>query len=263
MPRRAELLTHRLINRERKKRRLSPVRWSPIMYRLAKSHSRKMAKANRLFHSRRYALQGGENVCGGKGRLSPRSIFKSWMNSPGHRAWLLSPEVKTAAVGISSSRRSTYAAWSFSSQPIPWPKRKKGKQLRPIGRGITGWLTRLFFPYYVRLHPKLRPIRVGPDILHWLTLPLEWAIKLLSFGLSAALIVYGAHGIYVYFSRAEIFFKGDLAALFLSIQMPTQLQDVVEWMSVKGVQSWFIPAVFVALGIVLWYWFPRWLLRLV
>jgi hypothetical protein len=263
MPRRAELLTHRLINRERKRRRLSPVRWSPVMYHFAKSHSRKMAKAGRLFHTRRFALQGGENICGGKGHHSPRDFVKSWMDSPEHRAWLLSPKVQTAAVGISRSRRGTYAAWSFSAQPIPWPRRKKRKRLRPIGRGITGWLTRLFSPYYVSLHPKLRPIRVGPDILHWLTVPLEWAIKLLSFGLAAALIVFGAHGIYVYFSRLEVFFKGDVAALFLSIQMPAQLQSVVEWMSIKGAQSWFIPAVFVALGIVLWYWLPRWLLRLV
>jgi hypothetical protein len=261
MPRRAELRTHRLINLERKKRRLPPVKWSSVMYQLAKSQSRKMAKAGRLFHSRRYALQGGENVSGGRGRLSPKDFVRSWMKSPQHRAWLLSSEVKTAAVGISSSRRGTYAAWSFSAQPLPWPKRKKGRHFRPIGKGIRGWLTRLFSPYYVHLHRKLPPIRVGPDILSWLAFLLGWAVRLFSYALPAAVIIFGVHGIYVYFSRMEAFLEGNIASLFLVIQMPAGLQDAVEWMSLKGMQSWVIPAAFVAVGIALWYWLPRRLSR--
>lgn len=231
------------------------------MYQLATSQSRKMAKVGRLFHSSHYALQGGENVCGGKGHLSPKDFVRSWMKSPKHRAWILDPKVKTAAVGISSSRRGTYAAWSFSAQPLPQPKRKRGKHFRPIEKGIKGWLTKFFSPYYVFLHRKLPPVRVGPDIQIWFAFLLGWIIRLFSYVLPAAVIIFGAHGIYVYFSRMQAFLKGDIAALFLTIQMPAELRDMVEWMSIKGIQSWFIPAVFVAAGIALWYLLPRRLFR--
>ena len=114
-------IVHRLINEERKRRGLSWVRWSNEMYRLAKDQSNKMARAGRLFHSDRFALQGGENICGGKGHHSPRDFVTSWMRSPRHRAWILDPRVKTAGVGISSSRHGTYAAWAFSDQPLHQP----------------------------------------------------------------------------------------------------------------------------------------------
>ena len=146
MPTRPEQVTHRLINQKRKQRGLPPVKWSGKMYRLAKDQSNKMARAGRLFHSNRYALQGGENICGGKGHHSPRDFVTSWMRSPKHRAWLLDPRVKTAAVGISKSRHGTYAAWSFSDQPL--------FRLRRIRPGILGWLTKVFRPHYTVLRSQ-------------------------------------------------------------------------------------------------------------
>lgn len=88
------------------------------MYKLAKDQSNKMARVGRLFHSDRYALQGGENCWMGKGyseKALPKAIVDSWMKShAGHREWLLDPTVKTAAVGISRSRHGTFATWAFS-----------------------------------------------------------------------------------------------------------------------------------------------------
>ena len=217
------------------------------MYRLAKGHSNKMAKAGRLFHSGRYALQGGENICGGKGHHSPKDFVTSWMKSSRHRAWLLDVRVKTAAVGISDSRYGTYAAWSFSDQPlIRW---------RPI-KGILGWLYKLFHTTYWRWHwnPYRRKTYIlmsnKPRILSWLARAFGWLTQLLS----ASLVVLGIHGLWVYFSRTEASFGEDTARLFLAIQMPTQLQNLVEWMSLKGMQSWFFPAAIIVAGIILWRW---------
>lgn len=217
------------------------------MYRLAKGHSNKMAKAGRLFHSGRYALQGGENICGGKGHHSPKDFVASWMKSSRHRAWLLDARVKTAAVGISDSRHGTYAAWSFSDQPL--------FRLRRIRPGFWGWLTRMFRPHYTVLRsqrgePITRPLPSKPEILGWLTRVFKWSMKLLS----VSLVLLGIHGLWVYFSRIEASLAEDTLKLFLAIQVPSRFQNVVEWMSLKGMQSWFFPTAIIVAGIILWRW---------
>ena len=111
-------IVHGLINEERKRRGLPWVRWSQEMYVLAKGQANKMAKEKRLSHSNRYALKGGECCWGGEGyhaggeRLA-KDIFKTWMESPPHRAWLLNRTVKRAGTAITGSRTGTYAAWAF------------------------------------------------------------------------------------------------------------------------------------------------------
>lgn len=85
------------------------------MYKLAKSHAINMAKDGRVFHTSRYAFEGGECVTGGRGSRKPHDILLSWLKSPGHRQFLMDIRVKLAAVGIAYSRKGTYAAWSFSS----------------------------------------------------------------------------------------------------------------------------------------------------
>jgi hypothetical protein len=239
MPNRAETTTHRLINLERKRRGLRRVQWSGDMYKLAKSHSKKMAKAGRLFHTRRFALRGGENISGGKGHHSPKDFVRNWMGSPPHRAWLLDPRVKTAAVGISKSKHGTFAAWPFSDQPLHKPIKVK------------------LFKFKVRR---------GGGVLRLPT-------KLILICASIFAIVLGAHGVWVYFSRLELLFGGEASKLFLELEVPIRLQAPIEWMSLKGLQSWFIPAVFIVIGLVIWYWqsridvgdivnVPRWLRKL-
>jgi len=96
---------HRLINAERRRKGLHNVEWSREMYILAKDQADKMAKAGCLFHSNRFALEGGECCCGGKGYHSPESIVRSWIKSDKHRAWLLDDRVATGAVAISKSKK--------------------------------------------------------------------------------------------------------------------------------------------------------------
>lgn len=121
-PSEVERETQSLINRERKKRRIAPVAWSPYMYCLAKEVTKRhVGKGpNNLKHSNRYALQGGENLCTlSASNVSPKEIVKIWMNSrAGHREWLLDKRVKKAAVGISKGSRWAYVSWSFSERPL-------------------------------------------------------------------------------------------------------------------------------------------------
>jgi len=67
----------------------------------------------------------------------------------------------------------------------------------------------------------------------------------------AASIAFGVHGLVVYFSPLEVLFK-DPQQLFLEVEVPEAFRGAIEWMSLKGFQSWAIPAVFVGLGVVIW-----------
>jgi hypothetical protein len=220
------------------------------MYRLAKEQANYCAKVGRLVHSDRFAFRGGENLCGGKGNFSPKTIVKTWMRSKaGHREYLLSPQVRKAAVAIATSKHGTFATWSFSDQPpdphdCPYYKipRRKSKTLfkHKVKRG--GGMLRL-------------------------------PIKVILVCASLFSIVLGAHGIWVYFSRLELLFGGEASKLFLALEVPIRLRTVIEWMSLKGLQSWFIPAAFIVIGLVIWHWqsridvsdvvdVPRWLRKL-
>ena len=232
MPRRdAAGEVHNLISKERHKRGLSHVYWSREMYRLAKDQANYCAKVGKLVHSDRFAFRGGENLCGGKGNFSPKTIVETWMRSKaGHREYLLSPCVRKAAVAISTSKRGTYAAWAFSDQP-------------PDSHDC---------PYYKTPHLKSKtPFRLkvkgGGGMLRLPT-------KLILICASVFTIVLGAHGIWVYFSRLELLFGGEASKLFLALEVPVKLRTVIEWMSLKGLQSWFIPAAFIVIGLVIWHW---------
>jgi len=115
----ANSIVHKLINEERKKRGIPRVRWNQQLYYLAKQQADYCAKVGRLVHSNRFAFNGGENLCGGKGNMTPRMIVNTWLKSKaGHREYLLSPRVKSGGVAISKSRHGTYCAWSFSDKPV-------------------------------------------------------------------------------------------------------------------------------------------------
>jgi len=208
------------------------------MYVLAKDQSNRMAKAGRLFHSNRYALKGGENCWMGKGyseRALPKAIVNTWMKSKaGHREWILDPRVKTAAVAISRSRHGIFAAWAFSDQPL----HQHGKA-KPSGFKIPINLT----------IPLPRKLKEKADVE-----ALSLIGKLFLVCASVFLIILGSHGIWAYFNRLELLIGGGASKLFLVLQVPAWLQSPIQWMSLKGPQSWFIPAVFVVIGILLWYW---------
>lgn len=196
------------------------------MAHLARSQARYCAKRGKLIHSDRPALKGGENLCCGSRNMSPKNIVKSWMTSPGHRAWLLDSRVRSAGVGIARSKHGTYAAWAFSDQPISF-------------HNIIN-IPKIQIPF-LKHHKQ----RGGRGVLR---LPVK------VFLLCAAIIsiVLGVHGVWVYFSRLELLFGGNAAKLFLSVDLPERIRSMIEWMSMKGFQSWFIPTIFIILGLIIW-----------
>ena len=127
----ANSIVHKLINEERKKRGIPSARWNQELYYLAKQQTNHCAKVGRLEHSDRFAFEGGENLFGGKGNITPRSIVNAWLKSKaGHREYLLSPYVKSAGVAISKSRHGTYCAWSFSDKPVRQAQHHKTRRRR-------------------------------------------------------------------------------------------------------------------------------------
>jgi len=83
---------------------------------------------------------------------------------------------------------------------------------------------------------------------------LRFVIKIALIGAGILGVILGAHGLYIYFSRVEFIFSGkDPTDLFMAIGVPTWFGGMVEWATIKGLQSWFIPGCLVAGGIFLWY----------
>ena|ERR1700741_3426945 len=108
-----------LINQERDKRGLSPLRANARLSDAAQGHAKDMARRNYFSHTslsgasfvdriRRAGYfqdtrswQAAENIAWGTGRLAtPKAIVRSWMTSPGHRANILSPSLREVGVGV-------------------------------------------------------------------------------------------------------------------------------------------------------------------
>jgi uncharacterized protein YkwD len=110
-----------ILNVERSKRGLRPLRLNRKLAAAARGHSRAMAARHFFSHDslsggsfvdrirRTGYLRGarswnvGENIAWGSGSLgTPRSIGRAWMNSPGHRANILSRSFRAIGIGISA-----------------------------------------------------------------------------------------------------------------------------------------------------------------
>jgi uncharacterized protein YkwD len=134
---RSERKVIRLVNRIRARNHLPRVRRSKALMRSADYHSWDMLRANFFAHSsangqsmdqriRRFkpAARLGENLAwvprGRKGRNSARTVVRMWMNSPGHRAIILTPGFRRIGIGrrvgaLGSTRAIVYTA-DFSSR---------------------------------------------------------------------------------------------------------------------------------------------------
>ncbi len=105
---------HKIVNEERNQRGLPSVAWSDRLAGLAQSQADYSAEVGYMVHSDRYAFEGGENLVSTDwGGLSARAAVTSWLGSPPHREYLLSPRVQSAGVGYSSKNGKTFAAWAF------------------------------------------------------------------------------------------------------------------------------------------------------
>lgn len=109
-----------VLNAERRKRGLRPLRLDKRLSRAARMHSRAMARNSFFSHDsqngstfverirRSGYLRGarswtvGENIAWGSGsRSAVGSIARAWINSPGHRANILSRSYRHIGIGIS------------------------------------------------------------------------------------------------------------------------------------------------------------------
>ena len=110
-----------VLNAERARHRLRPLRLNRKLSRAAQRHSRAMARRRFFSHTSpggasfvdRIRSTGylsgarswtvGENIAYGSGsRSTPRSIGRAWMNSPPHRANILSSSYRAIGIGIAS-----------------------------------------------------------------------------------------------------------------------------------------------------------------
>ena len=108
-----------VLNAERARHDLRPLRLNRKLSRAARRHSRAMARKRFFSHTspggrtfvdrirRTGYLHGarnwniGENIAWGSGGLSaPRRIATAWMNSPGHRANILSRSFGSIGIGV-------------------------------------------------------------------------------------------------------------------------------------------------------------------
>lgn len=113
----------RLVNVERSKNGLQPLKENWELSRVARYKSQDMANKNYFSHTSptygspfrmmesfgiRYS-SAGENIA--KNQKTPQEVMNSWMNSPGHRSNILSPSYSQIGVGLAKNKNGN-AYWT-------------------------------------------------------------------------------------------------------------------------------------------------------
>jgi uncharacterized protein YkwD len=112
-----------VVNAERARHGLRPLRLNRRLARAARHHSEDMARNGYFDHTSRSgasfvdrirrtgylsgvrAWRVAENIAWGTGsQASPRAITRAWMNSPGHRANILDGSYREIGIGVASVR---------------------------------------------------------------------------------------------------------------------------------------------------------------
>jgi hypothetical protein len=212
------------------------------MARLAQSQANYCAKVGRLVHSNRFAFQGGENLAQGGNKFSPRDIVNCWLKSKaGHREYILSPRVTKSGVGIARRNGKTFVAWAFSDAPPSYPD----------------------CPYYKPKPIKIpNPFKIFKGGKAMPKNPLKAVMSLVLGVIGLIGMILGAHGVYVYFNRLDLVFElfsgGEGAKLFLALDVPERMKDMVIWASARGMQSWIIPVLIFIAGLVVFNYSRLW-----
>jgi len=124
-PNNVESEIHRLVNEERAKAGKQPLQWNERLAELARQHSADMRDNNYFSHGNfveriRTVCGGaaGENIFYSFGKDSnqiAQSAVAAWMNSPGHKANILSSFYHNEGVGIAVSATKVYVTQDFCS----------------------------------------------------------------------------------------------------------------------------------------------------
>lgn len=120
-----------LTNRERKKANLPPLKPNPLLFKVAREHSKNMAKKRKLDHfldgvspfqrlkkaGYRY-YHSGENIGYGNAAWTPDKIMDGWMKSEYHRKNILHKRYKEIGIG----QGTTEDGISYYTQVFGLPK---------------------------------------------------------------------------------------------------------------------------------------------
>jgi uncharacterized protein YkwD len=123
---------HELTNTERTRAGLTPLAWDERLATIADAHSEDMAANNFFAHSNRSGCNSpcrlqkagytywymGENIAWISGRPKTDALaaqfISGWMNSPGHKANVLSKNFSSEGVGIAIVGSKVYATANFA-----------------------------------------------------------------------------------------------------------------------------------------------------
>lgn len=119
-PSKAELRVVELVNIEREKAGLKPLVADPLVGKGARAKSQDMVDNRYFGHTsptygspfdmmKAFGIRyrnAGENIA--SGQRTPEAVVKAWMNSPGHRANILSPKYGKIGVGYAYTSRGNY-----------------------------------------------------------------------------------------------------------------------------------------------------------
>lgn len=142
-----------LVNQARAEHGLPPMRRDPVLSRAAQSHANDMQSRGYYGHNSpsgrnardRHDRAGGsrwravaENIarctrCGGNPEeVDLQHFHRGWMNSPGHRANILSPHLDSFGFGVARDGDGMYLVQNFAGPGLPNAYRD-GDDLTPLG----------------------------------------------------------------------------------------------------------------------------------
>lgn len=119
-----------LTNSERTKAKLPHFKPDPSLMRMAREHSRSMARLQQLSHTiegRSFSVRlidsgyqsraAGENVA--EGQVDAAEAVKDWMNSPGHRTNMMNVQYSHIGVAVAVSKSGRRFYTQVFAQPSP------------------------------------------------------------------------------------------------------------------------------------------------
>jgi uncharacterized protein YkwD len=102
-----------MVNNERSKRHLEPVKFEKELENHAIKWSKHMAHQRKLSHSGTIL----ENCCmvpnTGSSASIAKSMFSTWKSSKPHWNWMMNPDIRFAALGYSINGKYAYGAYAF------------------------------------------------------------------------------------------------------------------------------------------------------
>ena len=117
-----------LTNAERKKEELPPLKLNPTLMKLARAHSKNMAKQAKMEHTlddksprdriidAKYQFRNfGENIAYELGDIDMPAVMKGWMDSPGHRKNIMNKDFTEIGLSLATNEKGeTYYTQVFA-----------------------------------------------------------------------------------------------------------------------------------------------------